>query len=139
VSKALFPPLPPLAPSTAREDQEDSAWLQDSAFDVLEAKARRGTFASAWATYYALVITASEFHAEVAPDHDGLPFQTTLARLAMHSNQPPPVVSRRLAEFVRYGLLDAFTAPADNLTACTLRLRTVAPAVESSDGKETTT
>jgi hypothetical protein len=89
----LFPPLPPLA-SKERAPDEDCAWLQDAAFDVLQANAvQAGTFTSSWTVYYALVIVASQFDADVTPEHDGRPFTCNIARLARGSFRSPPALN----------------------------------------------
>jgi hypothetical protein len=129
----LKAPFPEAAGAEEYQNPQEFAWLQDEALDLLQARtSKHGTFPSACAVYYAAVIAASDAQAEPAPGHDGKPFQCSIARLALHSNQPAKEVRLRLADFVRFDLLDTFVPPEDNMMPTTLRLRTVILPVASA-------
>ena len=98
----------------------DFVWLQESALDLLQGEP--AALPGAVATYRGLVLAAGQTEAEVAPDHDGLPFQTTINSLRALAYLKSADIRRRLAHFVELGLIDPFTASPGDGDTFTIRL-----------------
>lgn len=104
----------------------DCIYIQDSAFDLLQAKTvPKGHFTSALLVYTALCEIAADNCADVTPERDGKRFEATVSALSIICHQHTRIVRNRLKEFASLGLIEPIEIPGDNLQPFAVRMRTV--------------